>query len=80
MLCAKKLKIFAVPELCVRDVVSCFKLYLSLVQLDGPFFTKQIVGKNKLQVMTKNMCKSWTRRILASHRGKMTCVTELSIN
>ena len=92
-LCAKKLKLFALPELGVRDVVSCFKQYLRLVQLDGPFyrrpfsntvlpsFTKQIVGKNKHQIMTKEICaKAGLEGYFASHSGKVTCATELFNN
>jgi len=69
-LLAKNLKIYSIPELGERDIVSCFKYYLTLIPPDGAFyrrpassqsdgtpaFTRQVVGKNTLNGLIKNFC------------------------
>ena len=86
----KSLKVYSAPELGDRDVVSCFKYYLSLIPKEGPFyrrpasskssvgFTKQVVGKNTLNGLVKNFCmEGGLEGYFTGHSGKVTCATAL---
>ena len=90
---AKSLRIFSVAEIGERDIVSCFKQYISLIPPDGPFyrrpsnvsgacsFTKQVIGKNKLQGLIKAICEqAGFEGYFTGHSGKVTCATELFNN
>ena len=86
----KNLKAYSVPELGDRDVVSCFKYYISLIPKEGPFyrrpasskssvtFIKQVVGKNTLNGLVKNFCmEGGLEGYFTGHSGKVTCATAL---
>ena len=92
----KDLKIYAIPELGERDIVSCFQYYLSLIPSEGPFyrrpgvvtkstvqpyFTKQVVGKNTLNGLVQRFCtEAGLDGYFTGHSGKVTCATELFRN
>ena len=85
----KDLKIYARPELGERCVVDVYNHYFGFIPQIGPFyrkpvgddppkFSKQVVGKNKLGSLVKEMCSraGFTGRY-TNHSGKVTCATEL---
>ena len=89
-LCPKELKIFAFPELGERDIVDCFRLYMSMIPSKGPFyrrpvksakepkFSQQIVGKNTLSGLVQKFCsQAGFDGFYTGHSGKVTCATEL---
>ncbi len=92
----KVLKIHSVPELGERDIVCCYKYYLSLILEKGAFyrrpskasplvkqpsFTNQVIGKNSLSGLVKKFCsQAGFVGNFTGHSGKVTCATELFIN
>ena len=87
----KELKIYSIAELGERDMVQCFKLYLSLIPSTGPFyrrpcrqsgksikFSSQVVGRNTLGSLMQRICKEANfSGTFTGHSGKVTCATEL---
>ena len=85
----KDLKIYARPELGDRCVVELFSLYFRLIPETGPLyrkpignnppkFSKQVIGKNKLGGLVKEMCaRAGFTGNYTNHSGKVTCATEL---
>ena len=65
-------------------------MYLDLISKEGPFYrrpaagtnstayTKQVIGKNKLSRLVKDMCeKAGLEGYFTGHSRKVTCATEL---
>ena len=85
----KDLKVYAQPELGERCIVDTFNLYFGFVPKTGPFyrkpigsdptkFSKQVLGKNRLTKLVKEMCdKPGFSGNYTNHSGKVTCATEL---
>ena len=85
----KDLKVYAKPELRERCIVDIFNLYFGFVPLEGAFyrkpigndppkFSKQVLGKNRLSKLVKEMCDmAGFSGNYTNHSGKVTCATEL---
>lgn len=85
----KDLKVYAQPELGERCIVDIFNLYFGFVPTEGAFyrkpigndppkFSKQVLGKNRLSKLIKEMCdKAGFSGNYTNHSGKVTCTTEL---
>ena len=85
----KDLKIYARPELGERCVVDLYNHYFGFVPQSGPFyrkpvgdnppkFSKQVIGKNKLSTLVKEMCtQAGFSGNYTNHSGKVTCATQL---
>ncbi len=85
----KDLKIYADPTLGDRCVVDLFNHYFAYIPRTGPFyrkplhdnplkFSKQVIGKNKLGGLVKEMCtRAGFSGNYTNHSGKVTCATEL---
>ena len=82
-------------ELGDRNIIACYKYYLSFIPSEGPFyqtpskhmssiqpsFTKQVVGRNTLNGLVQNICsKAGLEGNFTEHSGKVTCATELFNN
>ena len=85
----KDLKVYAKPELGERCIVDIFNLYFGFIPLEGAFyrkpigndppkFSKQVLGKNCLSKLVKEMCdKASFSGNYTNHSGRVTCATEL---
>lgn len=85
----KDLKIYSRPELGERCVVDLFNHYFGFVPKEGPFYRKplgndppkfaaQVIGKNKLAGLVKEMCqRAGFSGNYTNHSGKVTCATRL---
>ena len=85
----KDLKIYARPDLEERCIVDVYNHYFGFVPKTGPFYrkpigddppkySKQVVGKNKLVTLVKEMCsRAGFAGRYTNHSGKVTCATEL---
>ena len=88
----KDFKIYSSPELGERDIVECFKLYISLILSSGQFyrrpmkessaglpkFSTQAIGKNTLSNLVQKFCnEAGFEGFFTRHSGKVTCATQL---
>ena len=85
----KDLKIYARPDLGDRCAVALFVAYFGFVPDTGPLYrkpigsnppkySKQVIGRNKLSGLVKEMCaKAGLSGNFANHSGKVTCATQL---
>ncbi len=88
----KDLRIYARPELGDRCVVDLYNHYFSFIPITGDFyrkpigdsppkFSKQVIGKNKLGTLVKEMClRAGFSGNYTNHSGKVTCATQLFEN
>ncbi len=85
----KDLKIYARQDLGERCIVDVYNHYFGFIPQTGPFYrkptgddppkySKQVIGKNKLGGLVKEMCsRAGFTGCYTNHSGKVTCAIEL---
>ncbi len=85
----KDLRIYARPDLEERCVVDMYNHYFAFIPMTGDFYrkpigdnppkySKQVLGKNKLGTLVKEMCtRAGFTGNYTNHSGKVTCATQL---
>lgn len=86
----KDLKIYARPQLGDRCIVQIYNLYFGYIPNEGPFYRKplcnsnppkfgsQVIGRNKLATLMKQMCAdAGLKGNFTNHSGKATCASRL---
>ena len=86
---SKNLKIYAKPNEGSRCIVVIYTIFFDLIPKTGPFYRKplkgsppkfgsQVIGRNKLAGLMKEMCSlAGFNGNFTNHSGKVTCATRL---